>query len=88
MSTIRYDSDNGYTGFLYGKSSMSIGKMEGDEFHEILHTGSRVGEGYEYLKEQVDTFPELISRIEKQRIVIEHQYRNIYKNLTAPAEDK
>ena len=60
---IRYDSDNGYTGFLYGKSSMSIGKMEGDEFHEILHTGSRAGEGSEYLKEQVDNFPKFYSKL-------------------------
>ena len=64
---IRYDSDNGYTGFLYGKSSMAIGKMEGDEFYEILHAGSRAGEGSEYLKEQVDTFPEFLSKLESYR---------------------
>lgn len=69
MPTIRYDSDNGYTGFLYGHHSMAIGKMEGDEFHPHLVTGSRAGEGYEYLKDQVDTFPEFLSKLESYKAV-------------------
>ena len=69
MSTIRYDSDNGYTGFLYGESSMAIGRMFGDEFHPLFHTGSRAGEGYDYLKEHVDNFPEFLSKLESYKAV-------------------
>ena len=54
---IKYKSDNGYTGILYGKSSMSIYNPEGKE---VFHTGFRKKEinSLEALKEQVDTFPE------------------------------
>ncbi len=58
MSQIKkYKSENGYSGVLYGKSSMSIYNPEGEE---VFHTGFRRKEinSLEALKEQVDTFPE------------------------------
>lgn len=54
---IEYESQNGYTGKLYGKSSFSIYDKAK---HEIFHTGSRAINTYEELKEQVDGFPEFL----------------------------
>ena len=63
---IEYKSENGYTGFLYGESSMAIGIVQPDgRFQEILHTGSRAGNSMEYLKEQVDTFPEFLKALDE-----------------------
>ena len=63
-TTIKYTSANGYTGILYGKSSMSIGKVREDgTFEEHLHTGSRAGNGVAYLKEMVDGFPAFMDRL-------------------------
>lgn len=54
---IKYKSENGYSGRLYGKSSMSIYNPEGKK---VFHTGFRRKEinSLEALKEHVDTFPE------------------------------
>lgn len=53
---ISYKSENGYTGILYGKSSMKILDPEGKE---VLHTGFRNIETEAELKERVDEFPKL-----------------------------
>ena len=53
--TIEYTSPNGYSGKLYGKSSMSI---YNPQWREVLHTGSRTPQTYEELKEVVDDYPD------------------------------
>lgn len=67
MGQIKYTSANGFTGILYGTSSMSIGKEREDgTFDEYLHTASRNTEGLnteqlgEYLRDQVDNFPKFL----------------------------
>lgn len=60
--TIRYTSPNGYSGVLYGKSSMSIYNPDGTE---SLHTGRRVINTYEELKERVDSYPEFAESLEE-----------------------
>ncbi len=52
---IKYTSENGYSGKLYGKSSLSIYDRKG---REVLHTGSRAINTVEELKELVDNHPE------------------------------
>lgn len=52
---IKYTSKNGYTGFMYGKSSLVILNENGEE---VFHTGFRNFNTYEELVEQVDTFSE------------------------------
>lgn len=56
-SDIGYTSNNGYTGYLYGKSSMSIVNPEGEE---VMHTGSRKINTEEELIETVEHFPEFL----------------------------
>lgn len=54
---IKYVSErNGYSGVLYGRSSMSIYDQQG---HEVIHTGFRAGNTLEYLKVVVDTADKL-----------------------------
>lgn len=50
---IEYTSENGYSGKLYGKASMSIFDKYGKE---VMHTGSRTPNTLEELKEVVDRF--------------------------------
>lgn len=66
---IKYKSENGYSGVLYGKSSMSIYNPQGKE---VFHTGFRRKEinSLEALKEQVDTFPEFTLMLKKHWDVI------------------
>jgi hypothetical protein len=52
---IKYKSENGYSGRLYGKSSMSIYNPQGEE---VLHTGSRTPQTYGELKSLVDDYPD------------------------------
>ena len=52
--TIKYTSPNGYTGVLYGESSMIIYNPDGTE---SIHTGSRTPNTYEELVELVDNHP-------------------------------
>ena len=52
--TIKYESENGYTGMIYGESSMRIIDPYGKE---VLHTGFRTISTEEELKEFVDDFP-------------------------------
>ena len=54
MNHTIYTSPNGYTGVLYGKSSMSIYDSNGKE---RLHTGRRNVETFEELVAIVDEFP-------------------------------
>jgi hypothetical protein len=61
---IKYTSENGYTGVLYGRSSMSIYDPEG---HECLHTGFRNINTYEELVETVNEQPEFMKALEKMR---------------------
>lgn len=52
--TIKYESENGYTGMIYGESSMRIIDPYGKE---VLHTGFRTISTEAELKEFVDDFP-------------------------------
>lgn len=73
-TSIKYTSSNGFTGILYGESSMSIGKEQADgTFHEYLHTGSRNGNSIEYLKEMVDGFPSFMEALEELRTGLEQE---------------
>ena len=62
MIEIEYKSENGYSGKLYGKSSMSIYNPEGDL---VLHTGSRKPQTLEELKDAVDGFPTFFEMLRK-----------------------
>ena len=70
---IKYTSENGYTGVLYGKSSMSIYDPEG---HECLHTGFRNINAYEELVETVNEQPEFMKALEKMRSEYESEGGN------------
>lgn len=61
---IKYTSENGYTGVLYGRSSLSLYDPEG---HECLHTGLRNINTYEELVETVNEMPEFMKALEKMR---------------------
>ena len=60
--TIRYTSDNGYTGVLYGESSLSIYTSDGKE---RMHTGSRSINTYEELVKLVDGYPKFREMLKK-----------------------
>ena len=57
---IKYKSENGYTGVLYGWHSFSIKDKRG---REVFHTGSRNFDTYERLVEEVEAFPEFIKKL-------------------------
>lgn len=62
--TIKYTSPNGYTGILYGESSMSIGiELSDGSFKESLHTGFRNINTLEELKKHVDGFPNFMNTL-------------------------
>lgn len=58
--TIKYTSPNGYTGIMYGLSSMAIFDKDGKE---AMHTGFRSMNTKEELKEFVDKFPEFLAML-------------------------
>lgn len=58
---IHYTSPNGYSGSLYGRSSMSIFDPKGNE---VLHTGSRTANTLEELKKNVDSYPEYWKKLQ------------------------
>lgn len=60
--TIKYTSDNGYTGVLYGESSLVIFNPDGTE---SMHTGSRNINTYEELVRIVDEHPRFIEALQK-----------------------
>ena len=57
---IQYTSENGYTGILYGKSSLMIFDKDGKL---SLHTGFRSANTYEELVEIVEEHPQLLKLI-------------------------
>lgn len=61
---IKYTSENGFTGVLYGKSSLVILK----DNREVLHTGSRKINTREELIKCVDEFPEFYKILCEKRI--------------------
>lgn len=74
QTSIKYTSTNGFTGILYGESSMSIGKVQANgSFNEYLHTGSRNGNSIEYLKEMVDGFPSFMEVMEELRTGLDQE---------------
>lgn len=52
--TVKYKSDNGYTGIMYGRKSFAIQDETGQE---VLHTGSRSFNNIKDLIKAVDDFP-------------------------------
>ena len=61
-NTIKYTSDNGYTGVLYGQSSLAIYNPDGTE---SMHTGYRNIDTYEELVKIVDEHPKFIEMLRK-----------------------
>lgn len=55
-----YKSENGYSGALYGESTMSIFDRTG---REVLHTAFREINTLEELIEEVEHFPEFVKTI-------------------------
>lgn len=53
--TVKYKSDNGYLGIMYGRKSFSVQDQTGKE---VLHTGSRNFNNIKDLMDHVDHFPE------------------------------
>lgn len=72
---IKYKSPNGYSGALYGESSMSIYNPDGKE---VLHTGFRRKEinSLDALKEQVDTYPEFEKMLQRHAADIANDEEN------------
>jgi hypothetical protein len=60
--TIKYTSDNGYTGVLYGQSSLAIYNPDGTV---SMHTGSRNINTYEELVRVVDEYPKFMEMLLK-----------------------
>lgn len=60
---IEYKSNNGYTGRMYGKSSLAI--YETASGKEVFHTGFRRCNDLKELQEQVDGFPEFLAALSK-----------------------
>lgn len=73
MKKISYKHSNGYTGTLYGKSSLIVHDING---REVLHTGSRNINTFEELVNWLDSFPELIKII---KLVIENEGDEVIK---------
>lgn len=57
--TIKYHSENGYTGILYGKSSLAILK----DNKEVMHTGFRSINTREELVELVENCPKFFKML-------------------------
>lgn len=57
---IKYKSENGYTGVLYGERSLSVFREDGKE---VMHTGSRGFNTYDELVEFVEGFPEFYEKL-------------------------
>ena len=61
-NTIKYTSDNGYTGVLYGQSSLAIYNPDGTE---SMHTGYRNINTYDELVKIVDEHPKFIEMLRR-----------------------
>ena len=59
---IRYTSENGYSGVLYGKRSFSIRDATGVE---VYHTGNRRIDTFEDPKAKADGFPGFLEKMKK-----------------------
>ena len=62
---IEYKSNNGYTGRMYGKSSLAI--YETVSGKEVFHTGFRRCNNLKELQEQVEEFPKFLNAIYRLR---------------------
>lgn len=71
--TIKYTSKNGYTGVLYGRSSLAIHNKDGKE---VMHTGFRNINTYEELVETVETFPEFLELLKGAAPKIKEDFQN------------
>ena len=60
---IKCEHPNGYSGVLYGKSSMAIYDKDG---HECLHTCSRTPQTEAELYEVLETMPETMEIIARE----------------------
>ena len=58
--TIKYTSDNGYTGVMYGKSSYAVFDRDGIE---VMHTAFRNFNTYDELVENVEKYPKLMEML-------------------------
>ena len=67
--SIEYKSNNGYTGRMYGESSLSIFETESGK--EVFHTGFRNCNNLDDLQELVDGFPTFM------RLLNEHLYADV-----------
>lgn len=61
---VKYTSDNGYTGILSGRSTLTIYDNHGDV---VLHTGHRKANTYDELVNIVEGFPEFMKMLEEGR---------------------
>lgn len=57
---LKYTSPKGYTGVLYGQSSLSICDKDGIE---VMHTGMRKPNTYDELVEVVDNFADFREKL-------------------------
>lgn len=64
---IEYKSTNGYTGRMYGKSSLSIFETESGK--EVFHTGFRRCNNLKELLNQVEEFPKFLDAIRRMKEV-------------------
>ena len=63
-AVIKYTSENGYTGVLYGKSSFAIYDSSGKM---VLHTGFRNIHTYAELVKQVEDYPKFREMLFKMK---------------------
>ena len=63
-AVIKYTSENGYTGVLYGKSSFAIYDSSGKM---VLHTGFRNIHTYAELVKQVEDYPKFRKMLFKMK---------------------
>ena len=71
---IEYKSNNGYTGRMYGKSSLSI--YETASGKEVFHTGFRNCNSLKEFHKQVDDFPKFLSTISIMKKRLNRMYSN------------
>ena len=62
MNIIKYISDNGYIGILYGESSCTL---FGPDNTECFHTGNRKINTYDELVQLVELYPQFIVMLQK-----------------------
>lgn len=60
----KYKSSNGYTGHMYGNSSLAVYNEQG---RIIFHTGFRTPNTFNELKECTDTFDDFLKIITEER---------------------